>query len=411
MKRKHLVDARLSIILFALAFVAYALVYMTKNCYSAAMAGIVAEGIMTKSQTGLISAAFYIVYAPFQIVGGFAADKYSPHKLIAIGTLGAGIANLLIYFTQSYVAMIIIWCLNGMAQFGIWPSIFKIVSSELAEKQAVNGVVYIGLASITGLLLSYVLAVFILDWKNNFLISSIVLFVITVVFYIIYVKIEKHMVVEELTVKKEARNDTERPRVIGVVIKSGAPILFAAYVIHNMLNIGIKAIAPVMLMESYNGVSPSLANALNIILVLAGASGVFIASISFFRRLSSPVAIGGFFILCLPFLFVITRIGQVDIVISVLSMASLMLLFSSSAPFFLKISKAFAPYGCVATVSGILNCVASVGIVLSNYLFTKLSEDYGWEFTAKFWFFLMLFAVILCVAAIPIWKKFLGKTG
>ena len=128
MKRKYLVDKKLSLVLFAVVFLTYSLVYMTKNCYSAAMAAIVAEGIMTKSQTGLISAAFYIVYAPFQIVGGFAADKYPPHRLILIGTMSAGIANLLIYFfTQSYVAMLIIWSLNALAQFGIWPSIFKIV--------------------------------------------------------------------------------------------------------------------------------------------------------------------------------------------------------------------------------------------------------------------------------------------
>ena len=47
----------------------YSIVYMTKNCFNAALADIVNEGILTKSQTGSITAAFYIVYAPLQIVG------------------------------------------------------------------------------------------------------------------------------------------------------------------------------------------------------------------------------------------------------------------------------------------------------------------------------------------------------
>ena len=88
MKTKFLEDKRLSIVLFAFIFVMYAFVYMTKTCFSAAMASIVSEGVMTKSQTGLISAMFYLVYAPFQIFGGKLADKASMFGgvvLIAIG--------------------------------------------------------------------------------------------------------------------------------------------------------------------------------------------------------------------------------------------------------------------------------------------------------------------------------------
>ena len=77
MVRKSLRDEKKSIVLFLLLFIVYALIYLTKNCFSAAMAPIVAEGIMTKSETGLIAAVFYLIYAPFQIVGGFAADRYS----------------------------------------------------------------------------------------------------------------------------------------------------------------------------------------------------------------------------------------------------------------------------------------------------------------------------------------------
>ena len=71
MTRKYVADHRYSGLLFVLVFMMYSLVYMTKNCYSAAMASIVDAGIMTKSQTGLIAACFYLVYAPFQIIGGW----------------------------------------------------------------------------------------------------------------------------------------------------------------------------------------------------------------------------------------------------------------------------------------------------------------------------------------------------
>ena len=84
----HLQNKKISKNFFWMLWVLYAVVYMTKNCYSAAMASIVDEGILTKSQTGLINAVFYGVYAPFQILGGVFADKYNPEKMIKIGLVG-----------------------------------------------------------------------------------------------------------------------------------------------------------------------------------------------------------------------------------------------------------------------------------------------------------------------------------
>ena len=80
-------NEHLSLMLFMVVAVIYCLIYMTKNCFSAAMVLLVSEGVLTKTQTGNISAMFYLIYAPFQIVGGLAADRFSPYKLIAIGPL------------------------------------------------------------------------------------------------------------------------------------------------------------------------------------------------------------------------------------------------------------------------------------------------------------------------------------
>lgn len=70
---------------FIFLWLMYSIVCMTKNCFGSAMAQIVSEGVLTKTQTGLISGVFYLVYAPLQVVGGILADKYSPEKLIKIG--------------------------------------------------------------------------------------------------------------------------------------------------------------------------------------------------------------------------------------------------------------------------------------------------------------------------------------
>ncbi len=410
MKRKSLISSRASLCLFLLAFVSYALVYMTKNCYSAAMASIVDEGIMTKSQTGLIAALFYLVYAPFQIVGGMAADRYSPGKLVTIGVFGAGICNLLIYFfSESYIAMMIIWSLNAVLQFGIWPSIFKIVTTQLVEEHRVKGMFYISMSSTFGLLISYISAMFITNWKNNFMLSAITMLILGFGFFFIYRALEKKMVDDEPPARKKTVYE-KKEKFLPLILRAGIPLLLLVYMVHSMLNLGIKAITPVMLMESYETISPAMANGLNTILVIASPVGILFARNRFFRKFSAPTIIASFLAITLPLLFIVTLIGSIPVFVMLCALAILMIILAATSIFFSSVSMYFDRFGYVATLSGLLNCMASLGIVLANYVFAKIAELKGWEFTTTCWLVITASAFLLTVAVIPLWKRFVKKT-
>ena len=411
MKRKHLIDHRRSLYLFLLVFVAYALIYMTKNCYSAAMASIVDAGVMTKSQTGLIAAAFYLVYAPFQIVGGIAADKYSPSKLIIIGMLGAGVCNLLVYFVEGYVAMIIIWSLNAVLQFGIWPSIFKIVVAELAPEDRMRGIFFINFSSSFGLLLSYGIAIFISEWKLNFLVSAITLFLLTAVFFAVYKYLSRYMVDDTETLRTKTKSTAliSGKELFALLFKAGIPLMLIVGMAQSMINLGVKALAPTMLMESYEAVSPALANALNIILVVASPVGLCVSRLSFFKKFSEPLVISCFFAVMLVPLFVITLIGKLPVGIIVVALAFLMITTSGTSIFFSYIYKKFEKYGSVATLSGLFNCMSSLGIVLANYVFARIADSFGWEITTVCWLVFIAAAFLLMLISVPIWHRFEKK--
>lgn len=408
MKRKHLVNKRISLVLFITVFVLYSLVYMTKNCYSAAMASIVSAGIMTKSQTGLIAAMFYLVYAPFQIIGGWAADRVAPERLILLGVFGAGVANLLIYFfAENYVAMIIIWSLNAVVQFGIWPSIFKIITTELCEHHREIGIFYINLSGTVGLLMSYLIAVFVGNWKYNFLISAIVLFVLAVAFFFIYYGVARKMETVETPAPVQSKKRASAPFLL--ILKSGIPILLVVYIVQGMLNLGMKTIVPVMLMESYENVSDSLANALNIILVLAAPAGTFVAGMPFFRRMREPTVILLFFALAAPSVALMCFVGKIHVAIVVVALTVLMALLAAQSIFFSKISKQFVALDCVGIISGTFNCMAALGITLSNLCFTRISESFGWRVTTLCCLVMLGVATLLTFVAAPIWNKFKAK--
>jgi sugar phosphate permease len=145
--------------------------------FSSAMAIIVEDGFMTKSQTGMINAVYWFVYALFQVFGGFAVDKYSPYKLIMIGLAGAAVSNLIIYFNQSYYVMMASWTFNAIIQFGVWPGVFKIVSTKIAPSMRSTAVFWLLFSTSVGLGMSMLIASFVGHWKQNFLVSVISLLI------------------------------------------------------------------------------------------------------------------------------------------------------------------------------------------------------------------------------------------
>ncbi len=409
MQRKTLVDLHSSAQLFVLIFIVYSFVYMTKNCYSAAMASIVNEGVMTKSETGLISAAFYLVYAIFQVFGGFAADKYSPAKLLLIGVVGAGVSNLLIYFfADSYIAMIIIWSFNAAIQFGVWPAVFKIVTTQLAEVTRVKYMIYISISSTAGLLISYICAMFIKNWKNNFLMSAIVLFISAIFFYFGYNKLEKKMAyIEPYEEKKEDTPKTE-VKLIPLLLKAGVPMLLIISVIYNILNLGLKSLTPVMLMESYDSITPTIANGLNLFLVAAAPAGVIIARSKLFSKVNAVTTVTILLALSVPFLIVVALVGSVPAVLVVISLVLIMVFVATIAQYFSYISFAFNKVGRTATLSGIFNAMAALGLVIANYGFAKMADLFGWAVTTKTWVIITVVALVLALITIPFWKKFIS---
>lgn len=407
MMQKYVADHKYSGLLFVLVFMMYTLVYMTKNCYSAAMASIVDAGIMTKSQTGLIAACFYLVYAPFQIIGGFAADKYSPYKLVLIGMIGGGICNLLVYFTQNYIAMIIIWSLNAVVQFGIWPATFKIVSTQLSPDHRVKSSLYISLSNVSGLLLSYLCAICIGNWKNNFLVSALILFSFSLIFFFMYKMIEQkmeEMPALEMNNKKSVLKNEKG--FLKLALQAGLPLLMIVAMIQTMLNLGLKSLTPVMLMESYEAVSPNLANGLNMILIVASPVGLFIAKNRFFQKFNTVLLIAFFFLLAIPLLLVITFLGQIDVWFIVSALTIMMVVLTAISTMFSYVSLSFGVYGRSGTVSGLINCMASLGIVLANYVFATLADLKGWGITTQCWLWIGIFALGCSVVTVPIWKKF-----
>ncbi len=413
MNHVHFENKSVSRHFFWFLWLIYAVVYMTKNCFSSAMAAIVYEGAMTKSQTGLITAAFYLVYTPLQIVGGIFADRYDPEKLIKIGLTGSGFANLVIFFNQNYYVVLITWIFNAIVQFAVWPSVFKIISSQLVRGDRKNSAYYISFSSTAGLLLTYLVAALLPRWQYNFAVSSLALFALALALHIVTKRIGTYMVPDcESEEVNTDINDVERNiSAVRLFAESGFFILILVGAIRMIVGNSVNTYSATILMETYGEISPMLGNLLNMFIIGAGMAGTVLVKMVLYPKYikSAPVGITIMLSVALLFSVVLMEIGKVDVAAVVISMCLISGCLTASNLFTSYCNLRFAKFGKSGTAAGVLNAATSFGVVVNSYGVAWVAEKYDWQTVTKLFFALLAVSIALSVIVIPFWRRFKKK--
>lgn len=397
--------------MLSLLFSTYAFICMTKNCFSSAMVFIVDEGILTKFETGVITASFYLVYAVLQIFAGMVIDKWHPERFITVGLIGAGVSNLVIYFNQNYTVMLVFWCLNAVLQSAVWPATFKLISTAITPSMRQNALFLITFGNPLGVVTCYVIAAIVSSaWQLNFLISAVGLFLNAIIFEIVIHSLKPHMKEETRAIEpndKTVKIETREP-FLPIFITSGLIIAMTLSFIRTMFDIGIKSLIPTMINESYADVTPVLATVLNIVILIAGALGPCIGRLIYPRFINNEaIAITVLFAAALPLSASALLLGKISYVLIIVFFSlTVMLMSACSLLTSTYIAARYNSFGRGGTVAGLLNCTASFGIVVSNTLFTALAEGYGWHVTSISWVLIIGGALLFSVLYIPIWTRF-----
>jgi MFS family permease len=101
-------------------------------------------------------------------------------------------------------------------------------------------------------------------------------------------------------------------------------------------------------------------------------------------------------------------IGRVHYVVIVILLSLVVMIMSAASLFTTSyISARFNKWGKGATVAGILNASASLGVVAANTLFTGLADTVGWYGTITVWLVIMVISLVIAAINIPMWTKFL----
>lgn len=405
---------RISRLTFFACFISYTIICMSKATFSAAIAPIVEEGLLSKPNAGMINSAFYLFYAVSLFFGGYLSDRISPFKLVLVGLVGSFISNAVMAVWQSFPVLLIAQSFSGLAQFAVWPSIIKIISSVVMEKHRKKSMFYISFAYCSGMAISYLTATLVLSflrWQYLFLVSSFFLLIATLFFMYSASRVRGNAVLIEEETSKAEPEVYEHVPVFRLLLKSGVILLLIPATIRPMLDIGLKSWIPTMIMEMY-GVTPGTASMLTTILTFVNLLGVFFASWIYPKRCKSIVsAILVTFAASLPLLYVMLYTGKIPLalVVALLSIVTT-LMYSGNPLFNVFLPPVFSRYGKVGTVAGIVNGCAAGGILIANYIYGVIAEHFGWSLTIICWISICACAIVFCLFASPIWRRFMRES-
>jgi sugar phosphate permease len=163
-----------------------------------------------------------------------------------------------------------------------------------------------------------------------------------------------------------------------------------------------------MLMELYPGVTPSVGNLLNVLIIGGTLLGAVLVRKVYPKKLHSEVTgMLAFSSVCLPLCVVLLFAGSIHIafVVACLCIASC---FLQCGTVLVNCGNThFGGYGKSATAAGIVNAAASVAFIFNSYGIALIADTFGWWAVLLTLLICIVLATALVLPAVPRWRKFL----
>lgn len=169
----------------------YFVSYITRLDFSATMAEIIQEGVLSESSAGLIGTILFIAYGSGQIVSGILGDRISPGLLIVIGLSVASFVNFIFPCFGKVEVLCVVWGINGFAQAMLWPPMVKLLARYLKGDAYSKGAFWVISASQIATIAIYLivpLCIRWLGWQSVFIIAGSLAAVVCVYAFLVFGK-------------------------------------------------------------------------------------------------------------------------------------------------------------------------------------------------------------------------------
>ncbi|PWG58883.1 MFS transporter [Bifidobacterium catulorum] len=122
-------------IIMVLLFLCGLINYLDRSALSISASHITAEFGLSSGQLGIIFSAFSVGYAMFNVVGGFASDKFGPRDTLLVAAIVWSLFSGALIFATGFISILIIRIIFGMAEGPLATTMNKTVDMWYPDDQ------------------------------------------------------------------------------------------------------------------------------------------------------------------------------------------------------------------------------------------------------------------------------------
>lgn len=393
-----------AILLIFLAWLVYATSYLGKVNYSANITQIIDFYGITKTQAGAVPTFFFFSYGIGQVVNGLLCKKYNMKWMIFVSLFISASINLIIAVSTNFAIMKWLWMINGFALSILWPTLIRLLSEVLPQKNLNISSVIMGTTVASGTMVIYALSSLFAafdKFKLSFYTAGIAVIAVAFVWLIFYNKTvsgAKKEKEQEDTVKEIKKNISEPT----TQSKKDRKLLFTTiYVLCffaigvNLIKDGLTTWVPSILKDEF-GMSDSISILLTLFLPVLAMFGN-VAALKTHKMIPDYVdhCVAVFAVIAVFIGVIIGSLSLEFVLCMLLGLVIVNFLASSLNSVVTGIFPLFMRGKLNSGLfAGVLNGFCYVGSAISSYGLGAIADHFGW--TSVFWV-LMGFCVITFV--------------
>ena len=153
--------------LIFLCWLVYSVSYLGKVNYSASITKIIEFYDITKAEAGTPPTFFFFAYGIGQVVNGIFCRKYNIKLIVFVSLLTSAVINLAVAVNTNFSVIKWLWLLNGFVLAILWPSLIRLLSENLQQKDLGKSSVVMGTTVAVGTIVIYGLSS-LYAYLNNF---------------------------------------------------------------------------------------------------------------------------------------------------------------------------------------------------------------------------------------------------
>lgn len=371
---------------FAACWLLYAAYYFCRKNFSVVMP-MMSEGAQFSTfDLAHLVFAYSLLYSVGQFLAGNLADRFGGRVVAAGGAMISVAANVSMAFVDSHTGLLALQVLNGIGQGCGWSAILKLLGSWFRRSE--RGVVlsWWGTCYVLGGFLATGFATYVattvgvidgLGYRRAFLLPAMVLAAISILFF----ALTRERDVPSTTEARDRKDGVSLGEMFAALRMPDVQVIATMYFLLKTTRYSLLYWLPLYLVQSL-GYAKDMAGYSASVFELAGALGPLLAgycSDRFWGSKRYPVGVMMLLLLSVCFFIhpYLSRQGQWGVLLSI----SMMGIFIYGTDLLMGGAAALesVPAAMAARATGTVNCIGSMGQLVSSYVVAVFVKFLGWD--------------------------------